>query len=220
MGSFAQATSVFDSTAGTSTALAFGSAVGAGSILIAYTDFDAATTGSVSDSVNGAWTAIDTPENWSGTHEGQAYLFVGTAAGTPTVTLTTAASSASRALLIAEYSGYGSLEASGRAIGNSGAGTTWTEPSLTPSLSTDAVIALGRGQVNPSAVAAPYTLRVHTNNVFLADHLAPTGGTPEAAVLTVSSGGWNAGLAALVLAATVVSSGPPPLIIMAPHLSY
>lgn len=87
--------------------VAFGSAVGAGSLLVAVCTFSPVNITPVfSDSVNGTWkapvyVATDTPNNqsvaWS--------YFVNSAAGTPTVTVTSPSTLDSRGIVVSEIAG-------------------------------------------------------------------------------------------------------------------
>jgi len=96
-------------------ALAFSSAVAVGRALVAACIWGSATqTCTVSDSVNGAWTAIGSPQRGTGNLTGytiQLFYFLCTGAGTPTVTMTCSGSNTYRDIAIHEFSGIDTVSA-------------------------------------------------------------------------------------------------------------
>lgn len=197
---------LIDTTSGTTIALAYAGAVTPGNTLVALHAWNSTSlTASVADSVNGAWTAVGSPGNVVGvgldTTRFQAFYKIGTAAGTPTVTATDSGATTNRSLIIAEYSGIGSLSSSAYGGASSGSGTTQTGPAVTAAATSDVVVCFSRSQVSPSAIASPWTLRIGSQQQGLADVLAPAASTAYTPVWTVSAGGWGAVMASLVFAA-------------------
>ena len=184
--SFLQSRSKDDPTTSTQTSLAYSSACTAGSTLFAAVYWLAASgTATVTDPTNGTWTAIGTPTVFPATLSGQAFYTSNTGTTALTATLT-APSTTDRGIAIHEYSGAYTLENHTEAFNNA---TPTPALTLTPTLSTDFVLAwiICGGHVN--AGPAGFTLRENTNfgGNGTADDLAVTGGSPLTATWTASN---------------------------------
>ena len=206
MGSLVQhpVPSVDDLTTGTTSSKAYGSNVTAGNVLLAFAGTDTATTLSVSDNVEGAWTPLGSLVSGAGglaSWRFQAFVKVAGSSGARTVTVTSGASSTRRTLDIFEYSGVGAVESVASQNSNSGAGTSFTAPAATPGSSSDIVVVGAIAQQRPSAVSSPFTYRGDGSTVHVAsaDFLTPTASTSYTAVFTVAAGGWDSSLITVVL---------------------
>ena len=207
---FVQGRVVEDATSGTSTALAYTGALTSGTFLIALVAWNSSSlTASVSDSVNGAWTALGSPfTGVSGLASWRAQLFAlagNAATSAATVTATISGTVAQRRLAIHEYSNVATYDAPSYANATNTTGTH-TCPSVTPGLSTDQVFEAVVSQAAITTVDAPFTIR-ETAHLGTADVGSPTAGTGYAAVFHTSTGGWDGIGASIVLHAPAAPSG-------------
>ena len=121
---------------GTSVQATFGSAVSAGSLLVAFVYWTEATgTVSISDSVNGSWSAaIRTQALPAGVRRIVGFAFENTGAGTPTVTATVTGGPGTNliAVVVAEFSGVKTSGALSQQNSANGTSATADSGSVTP----------------------------------------------------------------------------------------
>lgn len=168
MAAFVQSRSTWPTTSASSTALAYNGAVGSGSLLVAAVGWnDAAVTCTVADSVNGAWTALGSPQTGAGgltTFRLQLFYRANTAVGTPTVTATFSGPVTRRGIGIHEYSGMEIVNpVDGAAVYTNDNSTTPTSSPITTTFPVDllfcACIMIG----SETGTGAGYTLRESAN---------------------------------------------------------
>lgn len=188
MATYSQSVSLSGASTGTTRALAYSTAnLTAGSFLIGVFAWnDQTSTCSVSDSSNGAWTALGSALLGSGGLAGwssQFFYFANNAATVkPTVTMTTTNSNPERDLAIFEYKFAGAGGAiEGSAQYSNASGTTPSSSTVTPVSSSDFCFAYNFNSGSVSAVNAPFTQRESANfgGNSVDDDLAPVGGTGE-----------------------------------------
>lgn len=129
----AQSRGTFASTSSATIALAYSGAVTSGRTLLCFVGwFSTTATCSVSDSVNGAWTAVGSPSTGTGGFNvrGQFFRLNSTASGTPTVTATVSGSVTYRILHIFELTGNDTVNPIDASGGASGSSTTPSAPVL------------------------------------------------------------------------------------------
>jgi hypothetical protein len=151
---------VSSATAGTTIASAYGSAVAAGTFLFGMVQWASPAdteTCTVSDSVNGSWTAIGSPQHDTTNHiSTQNFYFLSSGAGTPTVTGTISTSVSFRIIKVVSLTGVASIE--GTPTYSTGAATSATAPAVTPAVSTDAILATCAPADSVTAASAPMTM--------------------------------------------------------------
>lgn len=211
---FKQSASVKEVVAGATTTKAYTTQnCTSGSLLVATAYWQSGTaTCSLSDSTNGAWTAVGSPQVGTGANAGwskQDFYFSGNASvAKPTVTMTVSASVGERGLAIHEYTGVGVLESQGfqNVTANSSAAT----PSKTPAASTDLVYCSCITSSHVTAVSTGFTEREDVNfgGNSTADDVSPTGGTPIACTFTVAGGDSITSIAVFAASGTTNTVSP------------
>lgn len=204
--SFLQATGGFAATAGTTVAATYGSPVTAGNLLVCGIGCDVNATITVSDSVNGAWTAIGTRLTNSALNS-QMFYKANTAAGTPTVTAT-CGSGNYRNLRIGEWGGVATTTPLDANNGTTGSSTT---PATTVTTVADHDLVVGTAYItNTAAAGTGFNSRVVTDGNVLEDKLDQTpAGALSVAFTQSPTGLWNAEGAAFLPAAGGAAAPPP-----------
>lgn len=156
-----QETQFWDGSTSTTTAKAYASNVTAGGFLWCYVAWKSSTaTCTVSDSRNGAWTAVGSAQTGSGSLAGwrcQMFYFPNAAAGATTVTATISASVTTRGLAISEFSGVAtSSPLDQSAYGNSNSNGV-TTPTVTTLNADDLLVAGVLASTTVTGVAGSYT---------------------------------------------------------------
>lgn len=197
---FEQATGNFGFTAGASIAQAYGSAVKAGSLLYAAFGTDNNTALSVSDSVNGAWTAVGAGNTVNGTLVTRAFYKLNSAAGTPTVTATHAGAGPTyKNLRIGEWSSVDTAAAPDTSNASTGSSVA---PATSITTTVDHDLVVGSTYVtNTGAAGGGFNSRAVIDGNVLEDLLDKTpAGVISVAFTQAPSGAWCATGAAFLLA--------------------
>lgn len=177
-------------------AKAYTSSITAGSLLVAAValETDTATVSSLSDNVNGAWTAVGSLQSLSGFAASRVYYLKNAAAGATTVTLTPSAGAS--VLAIHEYSGLDTTAPFDATV--AAQGTSTSAASGSQSLAVTGELVFGLIYSNRSVtVGSGYTNRVNdgSNNVLFTED--KVGASSDNVTGTLgSSGFWLAHLAA------------------------
>lgn len=163
--------------AGTTIAKAWSSGVPATASLFCIVQWQSSTaTCSAADSVNGAWTAMGSPQrDVANSLSAQLFYFLSSGAGTPTVTATISGSVNYRAIVPVSFTGVAAIE--GTPSYNFGNATSAPAPTVTPAVGNDMVLAACLPNDTVVSVASPFTmLSVGTTGLgFAYDLLAGTG---------------------------------------------
>lgn len=148
------------SSAGTTIAKAYGSAVAAGTFLICLVQWASATdteTCAVSDTVNSGWTAIGSAQHDTTNHlSAQCFYVASSSAGTPTVTATISASNSLRVLHITSWTGVSGIEGTPSYNATNLVDTTCS--AVTPAVSTDAILAMCAPADSVTAAGTGFTM--------------------------------------------------------------
>lgn len=196
---FLQATGGFSNSAGTTIAATYGNPVAAGNLLVCSVTCDVNAALSVSDTVNSAWVAIGSLQVGLGVS--QMFYKANSAAGTPTVTATSAGGAGSyRNIRIGEWSGVAT--SSPLNANNSTTGTS-TTPAVNVTTIADHDLAVGGADVaSVGSAGGSFNSRAVIDGNVLEDKLdqTPAGILSVAFSQTISSQ-WNAMGAAFLLAA-------------------
>ena len=179
-----QASGASGSTSATTFTVSFAKPVAAGNTLIAWVGAGTACARqsvTVTDNVNGSWTATRPQGDGYNCSQVQWFYLLGAASGTTQVTATLSASEPV-AMNIMEYSGIAGFDSSAGASFTTKT-TTATTPSVATTSANDLVLA-GIGFVccgdsatfGPVTTAAPYVLRSTTRLTYIAETIAPAVG--------------------------------------------
>lgn len=220
---FVQSNSTWPTTAGTSTAVSFGSSVQSGSLLVAAVAWNSAsaTVTGVTDNHGNSWASLGGPGTGTGTLAGfriQLFAAANAAAGATTVTPTFSASLTRRGVAIHEYTNMAtSSVAEGNAVYTSATGSTVTTGSVTTSNANDIIFSAVVASGAVTSAGSGYTLRESANfgSNGTEDRAVAATGTYTASFVT--TGGDN--LLAIVALKATAPVGTDPQNTSAPVIS-
>lgn len=213
--SFVKATGNFAATSSTTLAVSYSSAVAAGNLLVCKAQCDFNTTLAVSDSVNGAWTALGTRQFLTGAGSVQLFYRQNTGAGTPTVTMTTGVSTGYRNLIIGEWAGIAAV-ALDTGTANGATGTSAAPAVIVTTVTDHDLVVAAVAVANTGAAGGGMNSRAVTDGNVLEDVLDKTPAGAQSMVFTQAPSGAWAVVGAGFLAS--VAADVMPDVVMAPRI--